>query len=103
MCIQKLLVLMKESSIESVMVKFIVLEGSIGHFLNIFEISQFYRNIFYELLPNAFPDMDCALYWFCKEAAADINYNLSIFHSAKFFIEVIAQYETANPETLSSY
>ena len=59
----------------------------------------YYRNITYKPLPEAFHDLDLAMYWFCKEAAKDIEYNLQSLHSAKILINVSAQYESANPDT----
>ena len=52
---------------------------------------DFYRNIFYEPLPQAFHDLDRALFWQCKEAANDIEHTLCTFHSAKMWIDVLAQ------------
>ena len=61
-------------------------------FLNVF------RQILYEPLPDAVPDLDIALFWLCQEAALDIDYNLNVLRSAKIGIIVRAQYESANPE-----
>ena len=38
------------------------------------------------------------MYWFCKEAAIDIQLNLELFHSAKLWMFVHAHYESVNPE-----
>ena len=62
------------------------------------QITQFFRNILYEPLPDAIYDLDCAIYWICKEAAAEIDYNLQDFYSAKIWIDVRARYESANLE-----
>ena len=62
------------------------------------QYTDFYRNIFYKFLPQAFHDLDRALFWLCKEAAKDIEHTLRTFHSAKMWIDVLAQYESANPD-----
>ena len=62
------------------------------------QYTEFYRNIFYEPLPKAFHDLYRALFWLCKEAAKDIDHTLRTFHSAKIWNDVLAQYESANPE-----
>ena len=38
------------------------------------------------------------MFWLCIETAKDIEYTLRTFHSAKVWIDVLAQYESANPE-----
>ena len=38
------------------------------------------------------------MYWFCEEAAPDIDYNIRQFHSAKIWITVKAHYESVNPD-----
>ena len=42
--------------------------------------------------------MDRAMYWICKEASKDLEYNLRSLHSVKIWLKVNAQYESANPE-----
>ena len=63
--------------------------------------TEFYRLIVYEPLPRAFHDMDRAMFWICKEASKDLEYNLRILHSVKIWLKVNAQYESANPEAPS--
>lgn len=55
------------------------------------------RQIIYEPLVGTVVDLDIALYWFCKEAAIDVDFNVFEFHSAKIWINIRAQYESANP------
>ena len=57
-----------------------------------------FRQISYDPLEGTVQDLDIALYWICKEAAQDIEYNLEVFHSAKLWMSVKAHYESANPE-----
>ena len=58
--------------------------------------SDYFRDILYEPFPDAIHDMDCAMYWLCKEAAAELDSSLRIFHSAKIWVKVRARYESAN-------
>ena len=55
-----------------------------------------FRQIHYEPLPDAVPDLDIAMFWLCR--ALDIDYNLNELRSAKIWIIVRAQYVSANPE-----
>ena len=52
----------------------------------------------YEPLPGAFHDMDCAMFWICKEAAVDLDYSVRTLNSVKIWLKVLAQYESSNPE-----
>ena len=60
--------------------------------------SNYFRNILNEPLPDAIHDMDCAMYWLCKEAAAELDSSLRIFHSAKIWVKVCVRYESTNPD-----
>ena len=42
------------------------------------------------------------MFWLCQEAALDIDYNLYDLRSAKIWIIVRAQYESANPEAVNA-
>ena len=56
------------------------------------------RQISYEPLEGAAQDLDIAMYWLCREAAPDVEYNLELLHSAKLWLTVKVRYESANPE-----
>ena len=56
------------------------------------------RQISYEPLEGALQDLDIAMYWLCREAAPDVEYNLELLHSAKLWLSVKVRYESANPE-----
>ena len=57
-----------------------------------------FRQILYEPLPDAVPDLDIALLWPRQEAALDIDYNLNNLRSAKIWTIVRAKYESTNHE-----
>ena len=59
--------------------------------------TEFYRLIADEPLLQAFHDMDRAMFWICKEASKDLEYNRRILHSVKIWLKVNTQYESANP------
>ena len=60
------------------------------------------RQIIYEPLSGTVPNLDVALYRYCKEAVTDCDFNVFEFYSAKIWINIRAQYESANPEAANA-